>query len=100
MLFMNDYDIALAVRLYTNPNSAKYKAVNILLAHKNVIDNNSDGWCSWAAPVNAAKKLMELIQSSNDVLQSQQHYELKKALTPLRSFYTRHPTLPRPDAWI
>jgi hypothetical protein len=96
MFYMNDYDIAMAAQRFTDPETAKCKAVKILQAHKAVVDANSDGWAYWKPPVVAARRLMELIESV-PATETQAHSELYKAITPLRSFYTRHPKLPRPE---
>jgi hypothetical protein len=98
MKFMNDYDVAMAAQRFTHPESAQYKAVRILQAHIEIVDNNSDGWAHWKAPVAAAKQLMELIERRDAPPQSLAHFYLKKAITPLRAFYTKHPYLPeRPE---
>jgi hypothetical protein len=94
---MNDYDIYRAVEQHQDPESARAKALKILVAHKQVVDIHSDGWAYWQPPVRAAKQLMELIQDRGVVTESMAHYRLKKALAPLRAFYTKHRQLPRPE---
>jgi hypothetical protein len=89
MLFMNDWDIQRAV---DQGRGLRGEAARILYAHRNVINANSDGWAYWQPPVRAAKKLMELIQSPAEPTER----GLKAALVPIKSFYSRHPDLPRP----
>lgn len=95
MLFMNDHDIHNATTRFP-VNSVKHKAVTILQAHKQVVDENSDGWAYWKPPVQAARKLMELIQGPSTVSELTQAECLKLALRPIKAFYTKHPQLPRP----
>lgn len=97
MLYMNDYDIDCAEIRHNDPHTAKGKAVKLLREHKNIVDNNSDGWAHWAPPLHAAKRLMELIQGPKSVSETTAEECLKLALRPLKSFYTRHPQLPRPS---
>ena len=95
MLFMNDSDIYQASKRF-ELDSAKHHAVEILQAHIEVINANSDGWAYWRPPVVAAKRLMELIKGP-PVSETTAAECLKRALCPLRTFYTKHPTLPRPS---
>jgi hypothetical protein len=61
MLYMNDYDIMNAQQRFAS-HPVLGKAVQFLAAFKEQVDNCSDGWAYWKCPVQAAKKLMELIQ--------------------------------------
>jgi hypothetical protein len=83
MKYMNDYDIALALQRNHN-HPVQSRATHFLFQFKEEVDSHSDGWAYWAAPVRAAKKLMELVES-NDATEEQ----LKTALSPIKSFYTR-----------
>lgn len=96
MLYMNQGEIEMAFHRFPT-GSVKSKAVKILIAHMETVNENSDGWAYWKAPVNAAKRLMELIQGPNTVSELTQAECLKLALRPLKSFYTKHPTIPRPE---
>jgi len=97
MIYMNDYDIDNAFHRASH-DSVKRKAIRILLNHKDIVDNNSDGWAYWKAPVQAAQKLMQLIKGPSTSLLELTAAEksLKLALRPIKSFYTKHPQLPRP----
>ena len=95
MIFMNDYDIAIAEQR-VKPGTVKAMALQILKDHMEVINSNSDGWAYWSAPTKAAKRLMELIQGPNTVSELTASQCLKTAVKPLRAFYTKHPELPRP----
>lgn len=95
MMFMNDYDIDNATCRF-NPDTAKGKAARILAAHRDAVDANSDGWAHWRAPVQAAKRLMELLQGP-PISETTAAAMLKRALPPIKAFYTKHPTIPRPE---
>ncbi len=49
------------------------------------VNENSDGWAYWQAPVKAAEKLMVLIQRGLPGNEA----DFKKTLAPIKSFYTR-----------
>ena len=66
MLFMNEYDIEMAVRRNTS-HPVLRKATSFLLEFKEEVNGHSDGWAYWSAPVRSAAKLMTLIQSGNAV---------------------------------
>lgn len=95
MLYMNDFDIFEASRRHTS--GIKAKAVKILIAHVEMTNSNSDGWAYWKPPVQAARKLMELIQGPSTVSETTATECLKLAMRPIRAFYTKHPQLPRPS---
>ena len=96
MHFMNRCDIDDAVRFSINL-PVLHKAALILQDLMNAVDGCSDGWCYWKAPVKAADKLMTLIERDRDnwgkVRTDITEAELQKALTPIRSFCTKHPTV-------
>lgn len=89
MMFMNEYEIDAAFNAHRNKqrfdNEALALAVAFLSEFRNEVNAHSDGWAYWGAPVKAAKKLMTLVQNPSTVT----HVELHKALTPIKSFYTR-----------
>ena len=83
MLFANDYDIAQYVDRYrTHPVLGK--AARMLAAVAHDAGGNSDGWCYWPAPCRATKQLQILLQRGDAT-----EAEYRKALGPIRSFYTR-----------
>jgi hypothetical protein len=96
-MFMNSFDIESMVRRLdadTTPNL--YRGAQTLKNLQLWVDDHSDGWAYWPKPVRAAKRLMELLDNSTagyfrgvtvpDVTDA----ELKAALTPIKSFLTRH----------
>lgn len=97
MLFMNESNIEEAKHRFRN-HPVLGKATRILDSFKDKVNVNSDGWHYWKAPVLAAKRLMEFIQSHNNYGPRPMADEpppptealLKKALTPIKTFYTKH----------
>jgi hypothetical protein len=61
-------------------------ATELLSDLRDLVNQNSDGWCYWRAPVKAADKLMTMIESSETPTKE----AFKKALAPIRAFCTRH----------
>lgn len=96
MLFMNDYDIHRAARVLQN-DPAGSEAVRQVAILKEWADSNSDGWAYWPKPVNAAKSLIQLINSAvNDFYRGVDREDvgidpcdLKAALRPIKAFRTR-----------
>lgn len=84
MLYMNDYDIMNAQQRFAS-HPVLGKAVQFLAAFKEQVDNCSDGWAHWKCPVQAANKLMELIQGKTEPTEA----NFKKAMSPIKSFMTR-----------
>jgi hypothetical protein len=85
-MWMNEWDIEETVsRLKYGGPRVQYIAALFLRAFKDEVNAHSDGWAYWRPAAHAAKKLMEFVQSKEPV--SLEQY--KKALTPIRSFYTR-----------
>lgn len=86
MKYMNEYDIQRAA-YQSQGKPVLNKAVRFLATFRDEVNAHSDGWAYWKAPVKAAEKLMTLIDQphGNDILEA----EFKKALTPIKSFYTR-----------
>jgi hypothetical protein len=83
MLYMNDFDIFQAVERHLN-HPVLSKATRFLVAFKQEVDSHSDGWAYWRPPVQAAAKLMTLVQGA-DATEAQ----YRAALAPIKSFYTR-----------
>jgi 23S rRNA A2030 N6-methylase RlmJ len=84
MLAMDEHDIR-AARLRYHKHHILGRATEFLEAFMQEVNDHSDGWAYWPAPVKAAKKLMEIIQDPPYANEN----TLKKAITPIRSFYTR-----------
>ena len=95
MLFMNTWEVDEARRMWQG-HPVLSKATQLLADLRDIVDANSDGWHSWAAPCRAAKKLQELIQSARPACNNTftgaevTEAQLKKAITPIKSFYTRN----------
>lgn len=90
MMYMNEYEINDAVdrfRHLTNP--IPLRAAKFLAAFRDEVNSHSDGWAYWNAPVNSARKLMELC-SLRDWMHAARmtEEEYKTALTPIKRFYT------------
>lgn len=86
MLYMNGSEIAESKeRLASHPILSR--ATNFLACYKEEVDNHSDGWAYWSAPVKAARKLQELVQTRGTVPVTEA--QLTSAISPIRSFYTR-----------
>ena len=84
MLFMNDFDIMRAQQQYAY-HPVLGKAVDFLSQFKDQVDQNSDGWAYWRPPVQAASKLMDMIQGKTEATEA----NFKKGLTPIKTFYTK-----------
>jgi hypothetical protein len=95
-MWMNEYDIEDALRLtayYELPNARR--AAEILSKLKDWTNDNSDGWPYWSKPAKAADKLMTALQSAIQASRREDNTDmtaaqLKAALTPVKSFLTRH----------
>lgn len=87
MLFMNRWDIDNAVAHHRH-NPVLGPASKFLAAFRDEVDANSDGWAYWIPPVKSAKKLMELIQKG-ELNEKVTLADLRKAITPIKAFYTR-----------
>lgn len=87
MLYMNDGDILAAYQRHTrNGRHTSAKAAMKLDYFRDHIDQVSDGWAYWRPAVKSAKRLIELVQREDrDATET----ELKRALTPIKSFCTR-----------
>jgi len=62
MHFMNEWDIQQAVEMHAK-HPILGRATRLLAALKDLVNGCSDGWAYWKAPVQAADKLMTLIEN-------------------------------------
>lgn len=85
MIYMSDYDIYRASQIHERHHVAG-RAVRILDAFRRHIDSVSDGWAYWRPPLRAAQKLQQICLAHEEVTE----VELRKALTPIKSFCTKH----------
>jgi hypothetical protein len=69
------------------------KGVHLLYRLMEAVNNQSDGWCYWAAPSKAANKLMKLLRTAGNIWHDTHgtigDAELKAAITPIKSMVTR-----------
>jgi hypothetical protein len=84
MYFLNAWAIDEAVDRLPKATVAG-RAARFLAAFRDEVDAHSDGWAHWRQPVAAAEKLMVLLSQPDDATEEL----FRKALTPIRSFYTR-----------
>lgn len=96
MRYMNDWDIARALDLYSS-HPILGPAVKTLVELVEWTDRNSDGWAYWPKPCRAAARLQELIErdgTSRYRFDSEREdvtlEEYKAALRPIKAFRTRH----------
>jgi hypothetical protein len=83
MKYMNEFDIDLARTRNVN-HPVLSRATRFLGLFREEVNQHSDGWAYWRPPVQAAAKLMTLIEGQ-DATEAQ----FRAALTPIKSFYTR-----------
>lgn len=109
MLFMNEFDIRAAEAWAESENwSVTLEAVAILERLRDWADQNSDGWAYWPLPCRSARRLMERIQeqerkargASYPATYDMTYTELRAALTPIKSFLTRHGVSESDRLWI
>ena len=93
MTFLNEYEIEDAVaRLERTDALNLLAAARTLQALVEWVNSHSDGWPYWQAPRKAAARLVALVGSQphrwnpEDVSDA----DLRRALTPLKSFLTKH----------
>lgn len=92
MHFLNSMDIDLLRDRYGARDDNYGNAVRILVALRDDVDANSDGWSHWSVPVRAARQLITLVEPGLRLWESPPAIhaaQLRKALIPLRAFYTR-----------
>jgi hypothetical protein len=86
MMFMNEWDIERRNReLRFHPVLGP--ATQFLYDFQREVNQHSDGWPYWSAPVKAAKQLMILIERGEAT-----PAEVKAALRPIKAFMTRRGT--------
>lgn len=91
MKYWNEYDIERAIGVSTNPDRPNRLTGILYMARlMNWTNANSDGWAYWRKPVNAAQRLMELLDSGDQWdPEDVELKELRKACTPIKAFLTR-----------
>lgn len=96
MRFMNEYEIDRALEDFTSVDTPNlYRAVTTISNLRDYANSHSDGWAYWPKPCRAASKLIGHLQDAKrwdptDITDD----ELKAALKPIKSFYTRHGAQP------
>jgi hypothetical protein len=91
MRFMNDWDIAEAVRRFED-EPVLGPASRTLSNLADWADRNSDGWCYWPKPCRAAAKLQEMLQRYSPYRTQHEEptvAEYRRALVPIKAFRTR-----------
>lgn len=91
-MWMNEWDIEEAVHRFdraATPNLGR--GAIILQRLMRWTNRNSDGWPYWRLPSNAARSLMNLLQSVDRFgpVDDVSDADLKKALAPIKAFLTR-----------
>jgi ethanolamine utilization protein EutP (predicted NTPase) len=93
MIFMNEYEVQRqAVRYDAVDTPNLYTASRVLYAVMTWVNNNSDGWPYWQAPQKATQRLQTLLWDVSPFERNPtdcSDADLKKALTPIKSFLTR-----------
>lgn len=84
MKFLNEWEIKSACERYRN-HTVLGRATRFLLAFMDEVNAHSDGWAYWGPPVKSARQLMCLI----DTPESATEAAFRKALGPIKAFYTR-----------
>ena len=98
-MWMNEYDVEDACAMWAN-HPTLGPATQTLRNLVDMTNHNSDGWPYWKKPANAAKKLMELIQTATNTKRGWGRYdtrdfkdptaaEIRKAYAPIKAFITR-----------
>jgi hypothetical protein len=92
-MFYNEWDIMQAEEaLGRDPILGP--AVETLVRLRDWTNRNSDGWCYWKKPGNAAQKLIKLIDGAVDSRRNGQAHgvtagDIKRAYVPIKAFLTR-----------
>ena len=97
---MNEYDIDRALEVVRQHAPEFFIYVKYLSDWRDIINQNSDGWAYWSAGTRPASNLEDLISKlmhsiSGRNVEEPSVKEFYKALTPIKSFATRH-KLPAP----
>src|SRR5579859_1017249 len=85
--FMNEGDIDQAVERHKD-DPVLSRATRFLSDFREETNAHSDGWPYWKLPIHAAAQLMGMIQHPEYATEE----NFRKALTPIRAFYTRRGT--------
>lgn len=98
MSWMNTWEVDEAYARYRD-HPMLGPAVQTLAALRDAANQNSDGWCYWPKPANAAAKLMELIQydkngrprlrCDGDGVNEVTEADVRAVLRPIKAFRTR-----------
>ena len=93
ILYMNDYDIQMAQQILGS-DPVLGPAVRFLDEFRNEVNEHSDGWAYWSAPLKAAAALMTLIQAGVNARREGKAHgvtveNLKRAMAPIKAFMTR-----------
>lgn len=89
MKFMNEMDIEEKVRQFQN-HPVMGPAARFLRDFKDEVNSHSDGWPYWRPPVQAARQLMTLFDTSNPWDEPKAtEADVKRALGPIKAFMTR-----------
>lgn len=91
---MNEYEITEAWHFAGHNGLHNYERGALVLSHlKTWTNQNSDGWPYWAPPKRASAKLQaaleEMMRTHFRDVQDLTEAELRKLLTPIKSFLTR-----------
>jgi hypothetical protein len=96
MLYMNDYDLDIALRRFAQGRTPNRLRLTVVVANlADWANDNSDGWAYWPKPARAAEKAMLLIRSTTNAENQEQEStdatdeEVTAALTPVKAFLTR-----------
>lgn len=85
MYFLNRTEIDWAAQRHAR-HPVLGPASRFLVRFRDLIDGVSDGWCHWGPPVRACAKLFDLVEQKQEPTAA----NLKRALTPVKSFCTRY----------
>jgi hypothetical protein len=93
LLYMNDYDIQMAQQILGS-DPVLGPAIRFLNEFRNEVNEHSDGWAYWSAPLKAAAQLMTLIQTGVNARREGKAHgvtvdNLKRAMAPIKAFMTR-----------
>lgn len=93
--WMNEWDVEESAGTYGTHTPNLQKGSQVLLELMRWTNRNSDGWPYWQKPIRAADKLMGALQAERTAYRRTHETvdltdaELKKLLTPIKSFLTR-----------
>lgn len=100
MRFMNEYAITSSAERWED-HPVLGPATKTLASLMDAVNRNSDGWAYWGPPVQAAARLMELVERDGTARYlfdreraDTTEAELRKAYTQLKRFRAKHPGVP------